>query len=43
MLSYVLSLPYLAIYDHVAIGAYATNMGEWGIPEKSYKNIAQQC
>jgi len=22
---------------------YAENMGKWGIPEKSYQNVAQQC
>ena len=27
--------PYLAIYGHMAIGPYATNMGKWGIPGKS--------
>ena len=26
-----------------AIGPRATNMAKWGIPEKSYKNVAQQC
>ena len=31
------------IYGHMAIGPYATNMGKWGIPGKSYKNVAQQC
>ena len=30
-------------YGHMAIGSYATNMGKWGIPGKSYKNVAQQC
>ena len=30
-------------YGHMAIGPYTTNMGKWGIPEKSYKNVAQQC
>ena len=30
----------IAIYGHQTI--YATNMGMWGIPEKSYKNVAQQ-
>ena len=37
----------MAIYGHIwpymAIGPYATNMGKWGIPGKSYKNVAQQC
>ena len=35
-------LPYLAIYGHLAIGPWATNSGKWGIPEKSYKNVALQ-
>ena len=35
--------PYLAIYGHLAIGPSANDMGKWGIPEKSYKNLAQQC
>ena len=26
-----------AIYGHLAIGLSATNMGKWGIPEKSHK------
>ena len=34
---------HMAIYGHLAIGPYATNMGKWGIPEKYYKNVAQQC
>ena len=34
--------PYLAIYGHLAIGPYATNMRKWGIPEKNYKNVVQQ-
>ena len=34
---------HMAIYGHMAIGPYATNMGKWGIPGKSYKNVAQQC
>ena len=33
---------FLAIYGHLAIGPWATNSGKWGIPEKSYKNVAQQ-
>ena len=33
----------LAIYDHTAIGPCATNMGKQGIPEKNFKNVAQQC
>ena len=33
----------MAIYGHLAIGPRATNMAKWGIPEKSYKNVAQQC
>ena len=33
----------MAIYGHMAIGPYATNMGKWGIPGKSNKNVAQQC
>ena len=32
----------LAIFGHLAIGPCATNSGKWGIPEKSYKNVAQQ-
>ena len=32
----------MAIYGHLAIGPCATNSGKWGIPEKSYKNVAQQ-
>ena len=36
-------MPFMAIYGHLAIGPYVTNMGKWGIPEKSYKNVAQQC
>ena len=35
--------PYGHIFGHMAIGPYATNMGKWGIPGKSYKNVAQQC
>ena len=34
--------PYLAIYGHLAISQCATNSGKWGIPEKNYKNVAQQ-
>ena len=35
---------HMAIYfGHMAIGPYATNMGKWGIPGQSYKNVAQQC
>ena len=34
--------PYLAIYGHLAFGPWPTNNGKWGIPEKSYKNVAQQ-
>ena len=34
--------PYMAIHGHLAIGLCATNIGEWGIPEKSYQNLAQQ-
>ena len=33
----------MAIYGHLAIGPYATNMGKWVIPEMNYKNVAQQC
>ena len=33
----------MAIYGHLAIGPCATKIGKWGIPEKSYKNVAQQC
>ena len=33
----------MAIYGHLAIGPHATNMAKRGIPEKSYKNVAQQC
>ena len=32
----------MAIYGNMAIGPWATNSGKWGIPEKSYKNVAQQ-
>ena len=32
----------MAIYGHLAIGPWATKSGKWGIPEKSYKNVAQQ-
>ena len=35
--------PYMAIHGHLAIGPCATNMAKWGIPEKSYENVAQQC
>ena len=34
---------HMAILGHMAIGPYATNMGKWGIPGKSNKNVAQQC
>ena len=34
--------PFLTIYGHLANGPCATNSGKWGIPEKSYKNVAQQ-
>ena len=34
---------HMAILGHMAIGPYATNMGKWGIPGKSYKNVAQLC
>ena len=27
---------------HLAIRPWANNSGKWGIPEKSYKNVAQQ-
>ena len=33
----------MAIYGHMAIEPYATNMGKQGIPEKNSKNVAQQC
>ena len=33
----------MAIYGHMAIGPCATNMGKQGIPEKNFKNVAQQC
>ena len=32
-------MAHMAIYGHMAIGPYATNMGKWGIPGKSYKNV----
>ena len=32
----------MAIYGHMTIGPCATNRGKWGIPEKNYKNVAQQ-
>ena len=35
--------PYMAIYGHQAIKPHATNMGKWGIPEKNYQKVAQQC
>ena len=33
----------MAIYGHLAIGPCATNVSKWGIPEKSYQNVAEQC
>ena len=30
------------ISGHLAIRPWATNSVKWGIPEKSYKNVAQQ-
>ena len=33
----------MAIYGHMAIEPCATNIGKWGIPEKNYENVAQQC
>ena len=33
----------MAMFGHLAIEPYATNRGKWGIPEKNYKNVAQQC
>ena len=30
------------IWPFMAIGPCATNSGKWGIPEKSYENVAQQ-
>ena len=36
-----LKWPFMAIYGHMAIGPYAINMGKWGIPGKSIKNVAQ--
>ena len=33
----------LAIYGTLAIRPRANNMGKWGIPEKSYKNVVQRC
>ena len=32
----------MAIYGTLAIRPSANNMGKWGIPEKSYENVAQQ-
>ena len=32
----------MAIYGHLAIEPFVTKMGKWGIPEKSYENVAQQ-
>ena len=32
----------MVIYGHMAIRPWATNSGKWGIPEKRYKNVAQQ-
>ena len=34
--------PYLAIYGHLVYWTKGTNIGKWGIPEKSYENVAQQ-
>ena len=28
---------------HLAIRPCAINTGNWGIPEKNYENVAQQC
>ena len=33
----------MAIYGHMASEPHATNIGKLGIPEKSCKNVAQQC
>ena len=33
----------MAIYGRLVIGPCATHIGKWGIPEKSYQNLAQQC
>ena len=33
----------MAIYGHLASEPCATNIGKWGIPEKGYQNLAQQC
>ena len=38
----ILDMAKMAIYGHLAIGPWVTNSGKWGIPEKSYKNVAQQ-
>ena len=32
----------MAIYGHLAIGPCATNIGKWGIPEKSYENLVER-
>ena len=37
------SMAKMAIYGPLAIGPWAINSSKWGIPEKSYKNVAQQC
>ena len=39
----ILIMAKMAIYGHMAIEPCATNMGKQGIPEKNYKNVAQQC
>ena len=36
------SMAKMAIYGPLAIGPWAINSSKWGIPEKSYKNVAQQ-
>ena len=41
--SHMARLAILAIYGHIAIGPYMTNMAMWGVPEKGYQNATQQC
>ena len=33
----------MAIYDHMAIGPHATNMGKCDVPEKSYLCYQRMC
>ena len=33
----------MVIYGHLASEPCATNICKWSIPEKSYRNLAQQC